>query len=128
MCLQGFRGEGYSPEFVENLTAIHRRLAEEPETLVEVLASPDAVCGACPHHRAAGCTLHGQGSEAELRDQDGVVLKKLGLDAGACVSWREVLERIRRFVRGDDLSSICGRCRWLPLGYCREGIERLRAR
>jgi hypothetical protein len=42
------------------------------------------------------------------------------------VTWREILERIRRAVSGDDLPSICGNCRWLPLGYCREGIERLR--
>ncbi|MDF0651721.1 MAG: hypothetical protein P0121_09670 [Nitrospira sp.] len=28
---------------------------------------------------------------------------------------------------GDDLPSTCGSCRWLPLGYCREGIDRLRS-
>jgi hypothetical protein len=127
LCLQGFRGEGYSEEFVENMAAVHRLLAEEPETLVEVLTSPDVVCGACPHHRAVGCTLKGQESEEEMADQDGVVLGKLGLKAGARVSWREILERISRSVAGDDLPSICGTCRWLPLGYCREGVDRLRA-
>jgi len=125
LCLQGFRGEGYSPEFVENMASVHRALTEHPETWVEVLASPDVVCGACPHQQTSGCTLNGDRSEEEMRDQDRVVLEKLGLEAGSHVRWGEILERIRRSVGGDDLPSICGTCRWLPLGYCREGIIRL---
>lgn len=126
LCLQGFRGEGYSPGFVENMASVHRALTEHPETWVEVLASPDVVCGACPHQQTSGCTLNGDRSEEEMRDQDRVVLEKLGLEAGSQVRWREILERIRRSVGGDDLPSICGTCRWLPRGYCREGISQLR--
>jgi hypothetical protein len=126
LCLQGFRGEGYSPEFVEHMAAIHRTLTEEPETFVEVLTSPDAVCGACPHRQASGCVLNGEGSETEMKDQDDVVLRKLGVKGGTRLRWRDILDRIRRSVSGEDLPSICGTCRWLPLGYCREGIERLR--
>lgn len=126
LCLQGFRGEGYSAAFVKNMAEVHRTLAEHPETLVEVLISPDVVCGACPHQQTSGCTLNGDRSEEEMRDQDRVVLEKLGLEAGSHVRWQEILERIRRSVSGDDLPSICGTCRWLPLGYCREGINQLR--
>jgi hypothetical protein len=127
LCLQGFRGEGYNAAFVENMTAIDRMLAEHPESMVEVLSSPDALCTACPHRRTDGCTLHGEDSEEDMRQQDSVVLKKLGLKTGDRVTWHEIVDRIRRAVSGDDLSSICGDCRWLPLGYCREGIERLRS-
>ena len=126
LCLQGFRGEGYSAAFVKNMAEVHRTLAEHPETLLEVLISPDVVCGACPHQQTSGCTLNGDRSEEEMRDQDRVVLEKLGLEAGSQVRWREILKRIRRSVGGDDLPSICGTCRWLPLGYCREGISQLR--
>jgi hypothetical protein len=125
LCLQGFRGEGYSPEFVENMAAVHRALTDRPETWVEVLASPDVVCGACPHQLSPGCTLNGVRSEEEMRDQDRVVLETLGLEIGDRVRWCDILERIRRSVNGDDLPSICGTCRWLPLGYCREGLNRL---
>ncbi len=62
-----------------------------------------------------------------MHDQDCVVLEKLGLKVGDRVRWRDILERIRRSVGCDDLSSICGTCRWLPLGYCREGLNRLQA-
>ncbi len=125
LCLQGFRGEGYSREFVENMASVHRTLIDDPETRVEVLASPDAVCGACPHQQTSGCTLNSVRSEEEMQDQDRVVLQKLGLEVGDRVRWRDILERIRRSVAGDDLASICGTCRWLPLGYCREGMNRL---
>ena len=129
LCLQGFRGEGYSPDFVANMRAIHEELAQHPERSVQVVDGPDAVCGACPHHQAVtGCTLSGDDSETEMHRQDEDVLGRLGLQSGMKLTWAEVLQRIRERVSGDDLPAICGQCRWLPLGYCREGIERLKGR
>ncbi|MGQ0665578.1 MAG: DUF1284 domain-containing protein [Nitrospiraceae bacterium] len=125
LCLQGFRGEGYSPEFVENMAALHQTLTNHPESWVEVVASPDAVCAACPHQHPSGCVLNGARSEEEMIDQDHVVLQRLGLKVGSRIRWQDILEWIRNSVSGDDLPSICGNCRWLPLGYCREGLNRL---
>jgi hypothetical protein len=126
LCLQGFRGEGYSPDFVQSMAAIHRELAAEPDRVVEVVEAPDAVCGACPHLVSSGCSLNGSDSERGMQAQDQHVLGLLGLQPGTKVRWREVLERIRASVKGSDLPEICGSCRWLPLGYCKEGINRLR--
>ena len=128
LCLQGFRGEGYDPAFVENMAMVDQTLTMHPDIVVEVLASPDVLCAASPHHRTDACTLNGEDSEQDMRQQDGVVLAKLGLQSGDHVTWREILQRIRRAVIGDELPSICGSCRWLPFGYCREGIERLRTK
>lgn len=127
LCLQGFRGEGYSPSFIDNLARIHRVLAEHPEQWVEVVDAPDTVCGACPHLALSGCSLNGDGFEEIMQAQDRHVLRLLGLSAGIRVRWSEILDRIRTAITGDSLPSICGQCRWLPLGYCRDGIERLRA-
>lgn len=127
LCLQGFRGEGYSPEFTVNLAGIHRRLTDDPDLPVELAEAPDAVCGACPHRAPAGCTLNGDGSETGMREQDRNVLTRLGLKAGGVVRWRDVLDRISSSITGSDLPDICGTCRWLPLGYCKEGIDRLRS-
>jgi hypothetical protein len=65
--------------------------------------------------------------EEGMQAQDGHVLRLLGLRPGDRLQWREALERIRRSVTGASLPSICGQCRWLPLGYCRDGIDRLRS-
>lgn len=126
LCLQGFRGLGYSPSFVENLSTVHRTLATGPETLVQVVDAPDVVCGACPHEAGAGCTLNGDGTEAGMQAQDRAVLALLGLQPDDQLRWGEILDRIGRFIEGGDLPTICGQCRWLSLGYCRDGIDRLR--
>jgi hypothetical protein len=126
LCLQGFRGEGYSSGFTENLGNIHQDLAAHPERMVEVIDRPDAVCGACPHHALNGCNLKGESFETQMRAQDQLVMKRLGLESGMRLSWEEILVRIRAGLKGTDLVSICGQCRWLPLGYCAEGIESLR--
>jgi uncharacterized protein len=126
LCLQGFRGKGYSQDFVDNLSQIHEILAAHPEICVEVVDTPDAVCGACPHRQVSGCSLNGEQSEEEMHKQDHHVLGLLGLEPGVRVHWSLILDRIRASVTGDDLPSICGQCRWLPLGYCREGIDGLR--
>ena len=125
LCLQGFRGMGYSPDFVDNMAAIHRTLTDHPQSLVEILDGPDAVCEVCPHRRLAGCTLNGDQFEKEMMAQDHAVLRRLELTVGSRIRWQDILDRIRALVQAEDLSLICGNCRWLPLGFCREGIDRL---
>ncbi|WDT81328.1 MAG: DUF1284 domain-containing protein [Candidatus Manganitrophus sp.] len=87
LCLQGFRGEGYSPAFVENMGAIHRRLSTDPKTAVRVIARPDEICSACPHLHPDGCHLKGPGFEAAMNRQDQAVMARLGIAEGEILSW-----------------------------------------
>jgi hypothetical protein len=125
LCIQGFVGKGYSPEFVANMTRIVGGLGGRTE--VTVVDSPDSLCAACPNLAASGCALHGEGTEKGIVKQDRDVLARLGLAAGQTVAWGEILDRIRASVRPDDLDDVCGTCPWLPLGHCKAGIARLRA-
>jgi hypothetical protein len=125
LCLQGFRGEGYSPAFVENMGAIHDRLSTDPQTLVRVVARPDEVCNACPHLHPDGCHLKGPGFEKAMRRQDQEVMLRLEISEGEVLPWGEILQRIAARIEGGSLNTICGNCPWLPLGYCREGIDAL---
>jgi hypothetical protein len=127
LCLQGFRGRGYSDAFIAEMSAIHAALAADPDTPVRVLATPDRLCAACPNLKSGGCTLGGPDHEAHMRAQDLDVLHRLWLAPGDVVPWHEVLRRIVRSVRGDDLPTICTTCPWLSLGWCAEGIESLHA-
>lgn len=127
LCLQGFRGEGYSARFIENMAAIHQRLADDPSQWVEVIAAPDALCSACPHVSTTGCLLHGVGSEHAMQAQDRDVLARLDLHEGDRMTWAEMLNRIRTSLTGASLTNICGQCQWLSLGYCRDGLDLLRA-
>lgn len=126
LCLQGFRGSGYSEAFVAEMRAVHTALATDPDTPVRVLTSPDRLCAACPNLESGGCHLGGPGHEDHMRAQDQEVLARLWLTEGDVLPWGRVLERIARSVAGADLPGICTTCPWLSLGWCAEGIDALR--
>ena len=121
LCIQGFVGKGYSPEFVANMKSIVGGLGGTTE--VTVVAEPDSLCSACPNLKQSGCALHGEGTEKGIVRQDKDVLARLGLADGATVTWGEILARIRARVKPDDLDGICGTCPWLPLGHCKNGLK-----
>jgi hypothetical protein len=122
LCIQGFVGKGYSPEFVANMKAIVGGLGGTTE--VTVVAEPDSLCAKCPNLKDGSCALHGEGTEKSIVRQDLDVLRRLGLEANATTTWGDILARIRASVRPDDLDEICGTCPWLPLGHCKAGLRR----
>ena len=127
LCLQGFRGEGYSPSFVAAMASLHRTLAEDPDQRVRLLDQPGTICRACTHLHLGGCTLGGPDHEPHMKAQDNDVLQRLGLAPGAVYPWSLVRSRIAAAIEAPDLPEICTTCPWLSLGYCAEGLERLRA-
>lgn len=124
LCIQGFVGKGYSPEFVDNMTRAVESLDDAAE--VVVIDEPDRLCSACPNLVESGCALHGEGSERGIVHQDRDVMARLGIAAGETLAWGEIVARIRTRIAPDDLDDICGACPWLPLGHCKAGLIRLR--
>src|SRR4030095_12737879 len=94
LCLQGFRGKGYSPDFVKNLIEINNSLVENENASVRVVATPDDVCLACPNLKMNGCNLKGPGFEQSMLAQDRQVLSLLNIQEGETLSWHEILDRI----------------------------------
>jgi hypothetical protein len=127
LCLLGYRGKGYDEFFVERMTGVHAQLTSDPETPVQILLRPDRLCDACPHLRGQGCSLGGSGHEAHMRAQDEDVARRLGVVEGAVYAWRDLMERVAARVRGRDLAGVCTTCPWLALGWCADGVERVRA-
>ncbi len=126
ICLLGFRGLGYSPEFLQDMTKIVFELLSCPETLIEVVYGPDDICTPCPFLKNGGCYEEGPHSEEIIKKRDRAVMMRLGLVSGEKVTWSAVEQRIRSLISLQDLEQICRDCRWLPLGYCVAGLERLR--
>lgn len=122
LCLHGFRGRGYSLDFIENMQTIRDRLIESPELQVEVLISPDMICESCPNLSDNKCIGAGEGSEAHISAKDAFVLSSLSLEAGAVVSAGQLFaETANAFCTG--LADVCSKCEWHGLGWCDDGIR-----
>ncbi|MFQ5925586.1 MAG: DUF1284 domain-containing protein [Dehalococcoidia bacterium] len=128
LCLLGFRGLGYSREYVENMTLIADQLRSSLQTSIEVVSKPDDICSPCPFLGEKGCQQRGVESEERARGRDQDVMKRLNVVAGDKITWSDVEKRIRSSISPEDLGVICQNCQWLPQGYCVEGLERLKRR
>jgi hypothetical protein len=91
ICLQFFRGEGYSANFVENLTRVLNGAVDAPALLVE---GADDVCAACPGLSADGTCADPDAGEAEVQRLDALAREVLGMAAGDRLSLAAARERL----------------------------------
>jgi uncharacterized protein len=112
ICLQFFHGEGYSEEFVENLTHVVERAVREPALIV---AGIDNVCAACPELGPdSRCASESAGGEAEIVRIDELALTVLGASAGERLSLAEARERLEADAMGVGTwrAYACDGCAW----------------
>lgn len=127
LCLQGWEGMGYSPEFTANMNAIHDYLFTHPESEVTLIVGADSLCSACPLLEDQVCH-HDRHDGGWISQHDLRTLTHTGLAAGETYPWQTIERAIADAFTGDDIATFCARCRWQPLGVCAAGIDRLRER
>ena len=123
ICLQFFRGEGYSEEFVANLEVLLGRLATEPATVVAVA---DDVCAACPELGADGlCASDSAGGEAEIRRIDALAFELLELEPRDRITLSEARSRLGADAIGVGRwrTEACRGCAWENV--CERGWSRM---
>lgn len=125
LCALGFRGLGYSPEFVANMTQVVRRL-RGGRARVALVDTPDVICAACPNLQGGRCRpASGRRSRVPTRDRR--VLRRLGLVSGAELTARQAYALVRERITPEELrEKLCAGCRWVGLGYCEAGLTELR--
>jgi len=101
------------------------RLRSDSSFPITLVVGCDAICASCPHNKEGRC-LEGANSEAEVTMLDSEFLDRLGFEAGTQVLAGEAWERVKERLAPGDLAQICRDCEWFGLGYCAEGLERLR--
>lgn len=126
LCIQGFRGKGYSAEFVANFAYIVERLNTHKDTQIELIAGPDDICRCCPYLGEGGCKRSRNEPEKFSQQIDTQVFQRLGLGPGTRLSWTEVLEQIKARIESKDLVSICWGCPWIFYNYCLIGLRNLK--
>jgi hypothetical protein len=127
LCMLGFRGLGYSAEFVVSMRAVVDAFLSEPPPTVRVVVDADAICSACPHLKEGACARR-DSSEQRVRAKDRAVLDALGVEPGQRLPASELRARVAERVTVATLDSLCARCSWWGHGYCAEGLEKLRQR
>jgi hypothetical protein len=126
LCVHGFQGMGYSPEFIEKMGEIVKRIRDpEQDFPIQVVRGFDDTCLVCPNKGSERCEASPD-SEEHVQLLDRNVLRHLDLQEGEVYLKSELVERTRQKVEPDDLARLCAGCSWYPYGVCREGIARLK--
>ncbi|WP_026576691.1 DUF1284 domain-containing protein [Bacillus sp. UNC438CL73TsuS30] len=118
-CLLGYRGMGYSKEYVENMTRLHQTLRSDPKTWIELVHGPDHLCEKYPNSGDYHC-LHNN-----IYERDAVILEKLGLKIGQFLIWEDIESHIQKYVVPSDIQTVCETCFWRSYGVCEEGIQEI---
>jgi hypothetical protein len=127
LCLLGFRGLGYSQGFITNMGKVVEKVGSNSTFPITLVVECDIICTSCPHNKGGKC-LKEINSESRVKTQDLEVLHRLGFEVGAQMPAVKAWMRIKERLQVKDMAEICGDCEWLGLGYCAEGLERLKTR
>ncbi|MCM3654576.1 DUF1284 domain-containing protein [Metabacillus litoralis] len=118
-CLLGYRGMGYSPEYVANMTRLHQTLRNNPKTLIKLVMGPDQLCEKYPNSGEYHC------QNDNIYKRDAAILKKMELEIGQILNWEYIEARIRKHVTPSDIQDVCENCSWRSYGVCEEGIQEI---
>ncbi|MBM7571945.1 DUF1284 domain-containing protein [Aquibacillus albus] len=118
-CLLGYRGMGYSQEYVENMTRLHQTLRNNPKTGIQLVKGPDQLCEKYPNSGKYHCR------DNTIYERDTAILEKLCLQTGQILKWEDIESRIRNYVVPSDIQIVCKSCSWRSYGVCEEGIQEM---
>ncbi|KKI88432.1 hypothetical protein WQ54_31705 [Bacillus sp. SA1-12] len=118
-CLLGYRGMGYSPEYVANMTRLHQTLRNNPKTRINLVKGPDQLCEKYPNSGEYHC------QNENIYKRDEAILNIMGLEIGQILSWEDIETRIQKHVSTSDLQNVCKNCSWRSYGFCEEGIREI---
>lgn len=118
-CLLGYRGAGYSQEYVENMTRLHQTLRDNPKTLIQLVKGPDQLCEKYPNSGEYHC------QDDIIYERDAAILEKIGLKIEQILNWEDIEFRIRKQVIPSDIQVVCETCLWRSYGFCEEGIQEI---
>lgn len=118
-CLLGYRGMGYSQEYVENMTRLHQSLRDNPKMRIQIVKGPDQLCEKYPNSGEYHCQAD------DIYERDAAILEKLGLKIGQILIWEDIESLIRKYIVPSDIQIVCESCSWRSYGVCAEGIKEI---
>ena len=113
LCVLTYRGEGYSPAFIENFDAIARRIGQGEA--VEIVFGPDDICAPLLNGDDHHCTGESVSRRDALAAEE--LNNRLELDIAALktVDLAAHLYRLREAFAEGEIRSACLGCDWQAL-------------
>ncbi len=121
MCTLGFRGKGYSADFVRNYKKIVQKLSDDEETQIEVVQFMDSICSACPNKVDEIICK----TQDKIRKLDVAHTAALLLKEGDVFTWKQAKERIKKHMSVEKFHIACQGCSWKEYGVCQQSLEDL---
>ncbi|MBU3156462.1 DUF1284 domain-containing protein [Clostridium estertheticum] len=112
LCIQGYKGKGYSLHFTDNMDKVVNKLKDN--TCIRVVTNTDDICVACPHNFKNGFCE----SDEKVFVFDSKVLNELKLIEGRTYLYKDILNNIRENLTYEKFLKICKSCYWFSYGYC----------
>ena len=112
LCIQNYRGHGYSSDFDQKMTSVIEALQSPSGAVVVLTGGADDLCGSCPHCRDGSC-------ESDNPDRfDAHVCDQIQAAPGDSFIWKlspgTNISPVPPVTK-DLLEKCCGGCSWLDL-------------
>lgn len=109
LCALFFEGKGYSPAFIENMTA----LLANPNQIVQITMGCDSLCQECPHNQDGVCD---DAAKVAQFDQRVLSLSRETFHAEQAKSLSELCQSVYDTILLQGLlADVCGECEWATL-------------
>lgn len=108
LCINFFKGKGYSAYFVRKMTDLIEELKDNPEKEIILQCKTDILCSACPHNKGSLCE-----SAEKVLEYDRKCLELCGISEGEVLKWRQFHEAVKNTILTPQrLNEICADCQW----------------
>lgn len=125
MCVHGFQGMGYSPDFIVKMGQIVEEMKDQSiDFPIQVVAGLDDVCNFCPNKGDGNC--NSPKTDSYVLNLDRKVMDHLGIKSGEIYNKKELISLTTSLINPEDLDYLCEGCSWLTYGVCKDGIAKLK--
>jgi uncharacterized protein len=111
LCIQGFQGYGYSPEFIHHLSQIIQFLENNPYQRIKIIDECDDICLKCPFMEGNSC-ITPSGNDKHIKVMDTAVIDHLDLNCGHDYIYDHLQEQVLHENNFNELKKICKTCTW----------------
>lgn len=115
LCIQNYKGEGYSFEFTKNMDKIVENLKSNSMQEIKITFSTDDVCSKCPNKQGEDLCI----SNYKVKFIDNKVIKYLDLKEEV-YRYEYLINLLKEAINRNSFKDICGQCEWYKKGICKD--------